>query len=178
MTEHYWMAKTIWHKDEVKIATKFIFLHLIYCSFQSKEHVKRMLFIYVLTLLMYAGKLIRYGINYFVIFLYNCMYWYSVMHMSNVKNVECIKEIIMRCISPSMFLQWMLCNINNSKYKFHQYWQDTGRVEKNWTTVTQLWTSSWPLSIGKLHVNIHVSWIECLHLTYILNSPMAFKCLM
>ena len=58
-------------KDKFKIATKFIFLDLIYRSFESKEHVKCMIFIYVLILLMYAGKLNRYGTNYFVLFCTN-----------------------------------------------------------------------------------------------------------
>ena len=40
---------------------------LIYRSYESKGHDKLMLFIYVLTLIMYAGKLNRYGINYFVL---------------------------------------------------------------------------------------------------------------
>ena len=63
----------IWYKDKFKIANKFIFFHLIYRSFKSKEHVKCMLFIFVLILLMYVGKLNRYGINYFVLFLYKCI---------------------------------------------------------------------------------------------------------
>ena len=46
----------IWYKDKFKIITKFIFFHLIYRSFESIEHVKSMLFIYVLTLLVYAGN--------------------------------------------------------------------------------------------------------------------------
>ena len=73
------------NKDKFKIATKFIFFHLIYRSFESEGHVKLMLFIYVFTLLMCVGKLNRYGINYFVLFLYKCMYWYSVMHMSKIE---------------------------------------------------------------------------------------------
>ena len=33
----------VWYKDKFKIATKFIFFHLIYRGFESNEHVKRML---------------------------------------------------------------------------------------------------------------------------------------
>ena len=36
-TEIYWMSKTI-YEDKFKIATKLIFFHLIYCSFESIEH--------------------------------------------------------------------------------------------------------------------------------------------
>ena len=50
------------------MVTKFILFYLIYCSFESNEHVKGMLLIYVLTLLMYAGKLNTHEINYFVLF--------------------------------------------------------------------------------------------------------------
>ena len=75
----------IWYKDKFKIATKVTFFHLIYYSFESNEHVKCMFFICGLTLLMYAGKLNRYEINYFVLFLYTCMYYYSVMHMSKIE---------------------------------------------------------------------------------------------
>ena len=66
------------------MVTKFIFFHLFYGSFESNEHVNGMILIYVLTLLMYAGKLNTHEINYFVLFLYTCMYWYNVMHMSKV----------------------------------------------------------------------------------------------
>ena len=75
----------IWYKEYFKIITKFIFFHLIYCSFENNEHVKRMLLIYVSTLLMYAGESNTYEINYFVSFLYTCMYWYNVMHVSKVE---------------------------------------------------------------------------------------------
>ena len=34
---------------------------------------------------MYAVKLNTYAINYFVLFLYTCMDWYSVMHMSKIE---------------------------------------------------------------------------------------------
>ena len=34
---------------------------------------------------MYAGKLNTHEINYFVLFLYTCMYWYRVMHMSKIE---------------------------------------------------------------------------------------------
>ena len=56
----------IWYKEYFKVVTKFIFFHLIYHSFKSNEHVKGMLFIYVFTLLMYAGKLNTREINHFV----------------------------------------------------------------------------------------------------------------
>ena len=62
-----------------------MFFHLIYRSFESNEHIKDMLFIYVFTLLMYAGKVNTYEINYFVLLLYTSMYWYSVMHMSRIE---------------------------------------------------------------------------------------------
>ena len=62
-----------------------MFFHLIYRSFESNEHVKGMLFIYVFTLLMYAGKVNTYEINYFVLLLYTSMYWYSVMYMSRIE---------------------------------------------------------------------------------------------
>ena len=55
----------MWYKDKFKIVTKFIFVYLIYRSFESNAHVKRMLYIYVLTLLMYAGKLNTYEIKSF-----------------------------------------------------------------------------------------------------------------
>ena len=48
--------------------TKVTFFHLIYRSFESDELAKCMFFISVLTLLMYAGKLNKYEINYFVLF--------------------------------------------------------------------------------------------------------------
>ena len=63
-TEYYLMSKS-WYKDKLEKAT---FFHLIYRSFESNEHVKCMLFIYVLTLLKYAGRLNRYEIHYFVRF--------------------------------------------------------------------------------------------------------------
>ena len=62
-----------------------MFFHLIYRSFESNEHVKGMLFIYVFTLLLYAGKVNTYEINFFVLLLYTSMYWYSVMHMSRIE---------------------------------------------------------------------------------------------
>ena len=62
----------VWYKDKFQIATKVTFFHLIYHSFEINEHVKCMLFIYVLTLLMYAGKLNRYEIHYFVHVLMQC----------------------------------------------------------------------------------------------------------
>ena len=51
-----------------------MFFHLLYRSFESNEHVKGILFIYVFTLLMYAGKVNTYEINYFVLLLYTSMY--------------------------------------------------------------------------------------------------------
>ena len=46
----------IWYKDKFKITTKSTFFHLIYRNFESNEHVKCMVFIYVLTLLFYVGN--------------------------------------------------------------------------------------------------------------------------
>ena len=99
----------MWFKYKFKIVTKFILFHLIYRSFTRNEHVKRMLFIYNLTLLIYAAKLNTYEINNFVLFLYTCMYRCSVMH----KKFKYIKESIMRYISPvsfsnECFLVWII----------------------------------------------------------------------
>ena len=55
----------VWYKYKFKIVTKFIFFYLIYRSFESNAHVKRMIFTYVSTLLMYAGKLNTYEIKLF-----------------------------------------------------------------------------------------------------------------
>ena len=62
-----------------------------------------MLSIYVLTVLMYAGKLNRYEINYFVLFLVQLHE--LIQCNAYIKKLKYIKESIMRYISPSKFLE-------------------------------------------------------------------------